>query len=185
MRSLSLAVLLVTSTSVVVSGCDERKPEINGLGPYRFGKTTRAQLQSGVCQPTELTDGRKATWCFALPPIKVGQRTAEVDAYFLGTDPPLLPENPTDEQRKARKGELEKLPLIELQLKVRGCVEAELEQWLRKGYGGADPDSKGTRQYWHNSFMFMMAEIPSEPGRCIVHLLPASETAEITRLKAK
>lgn len=170
---------------VVLAGCEGKKPQAAGLGPYRFGKTTRAQLTNGVCQPTELTDGRKATWCFALTPIKVGERTAEVDAYFLGTDPPLLGANPTEEQRAARKKELEKQPLIELQLKIRGCVETEVEQWMRQRYGGAMPDSKGTKAYWANDFLFAMAELPSEPGRCVIHFLPASETAEITRLKAK
>ena len=53
------------------AACEGRKPEVSGLGPYKFGSSTRAQIKSGVCQPTELSDGRKATWCFALPPVKV------------------------------------------------------------------------------------------------------------------
>jgi hypothetical protein len=179
------AALLAAALAVAASGCESgRKAESRGLGPYRFGVTTRAQLKSGVCQPTELTDGRKAVWCFALPPIKVGKRNADVDAYFLGTDPPLLDENPTPEQRADRVAALEKLPLIELQLKVRGCVEGELAQWLREKLGPAAPESKGTRDYWHNSFYWAVAMMPSEPGRCIVHLLPTSETSEIERLKA-
>jgi hypothetical protein len=180
----SLAAVIAVIAGLT-GGCESRKSAPSGLGPYRFGHTTRAQLKSGVCQPTELTDGRKATWCFALPPIKVGERTADVDAYFLGTDPPLLGENPTEEQRTARKAELAKLPLIELQLKIRGCVETEVEQWMRQRYGGADADSKGVKTFWHNDFLWAMAVLPSEPGRCIVHFLPVSETAEIARLKAK
>src|SRR5690606_2026762 len=104
---------IVIGVLVGTSGCDGRKAQPRGLGPYRFGVTTRANISQGVCQPTELTDGRKATWCFALPPIKVGKRTAEVDAYFLGTEPPALPETATKEERDARKAELAKLPLIE------------------------------------------------------------------------
>jgi len=163
------ALLLV----LALAGCEGQKPQAAGLGSYRFGHTTRAQLKSGVCQPTELSDGRKATWCFALPPIKVGERSADVDAYFLGTDPPLLGSNPTPEQLAARRAELEKLPLIELQLQIR------------KRYGGADADSKGTHLYWHNDFLWAMAELPSEPGRCLIHFLPATEGAEIARLKQK
>lgn len=181
------ALLLVAAVSALAA-CDGKKAQTPGLGMYRFGgqnPTTRADLKNGVCQPTELTDGRKATWCFALTPIKVGKRTAEVDAYFLGSDPPLLDSNPTEEQRAARRAALEKLPLIELQLKIRGCVETEVEQWMRERYGGADPDSKGTKLYWHNDFLWAMAELPSEPGRCLIHFLPVSETAEIARLKAK
>ena len=176
----ALATALLTG-----AGCDAKKPQAVGLGPYRFGHTTRADLKSGVCQPTELTDGRTATWCFALPPIKVGERTADVDAYFLGSDPPLLAENPTEEARAARRKELEKLPLIELQLKIRGCVETDVEQWMRQRYGGADSDSAGTHVYWHNDFLWAMAELPSEPGRCLIHFLPTTEGAEIARLKAK
>lgn len=178
MRRLALLV-------VILAACEGSKPQVNGLGMYRFGRTTRANIHSGVCQPTELNDARKATWCFSMPPIKVGERIAEVDAYFLGTDPPLLPDGATDEQRKARRAELEKQPLIELQLKVRGCVEVEVEQWMRQRYGGAHKDSKGTKPFWQNDFMFALAELPSEPGRCLIHFLPASETAEIARLKSK
>lgn len=176
-----VAILAVAALAACDSG---RKGESRGLGPYRFGLTTRAQLKSGVCQPTELSDGRKAVWCFALPPIKVGKRNADVDAYFLGSDPPLLEANATSEQREARKAALEKLPLIELQLKIRGCNEAELAQWLREHLGPAAPESKGTRDYWHNSFYWAAAFMPSEPGRCIVHMLPTSETSEIARLKS-
>jgi len=178
-----MAVAAAVMALAAGSACEGRKSEVRGLGSYRFGVTTRAQLKSGVCQPTELTDGRKATWCFALPPIKVGKRTADVDAYFLGTDPPLLPENPTPEALAERRKTLATMPLIEVQLKIRGCDEQELEQWMRDHFGPADPTSKGTRAYWHNSFLWAVAMMPSEPGRCLVHLLPTSEASEIERLK--
>jgi len=168
-----------------LAACEGRKGQPRGLGPYRFGVTTRAQLMQGVCQPTELSDGRKATWCFGLPPIKVGKRVADVDAYFLGTDPPLLDEGATAEQREARRAQLEKLPLIELQLKVRGCVENEVEQWMRERFGPADATSKGARVYWTRDFFWAVAFLPSEPGRCHIHMLPLSEGAEIERLKQK
>ncbi len=185
-RGPGVTALLLAMSCVAITGCNEgKRGELRGLGPYRFGVTTRAQLKSGVCQPTELSDGRKAVWCFALPPIKVGKRTADVDAYFLGTDPPLLDSNPTQEQLEARRAELEKLPLIEVQLKIRGCDERELEQWLREHLGPAAPESKGTRLYWHNSFFWAAAFMPSEPGRCILHMLPTSETSEIERLKTQ
>src|SRR3954469_25706727 len=99
------ALLLV----VCLAACEGRKPEVSGIGPYQFGRTTRANVSDGVCQPTELTDGRKATWCFALPPVKVGKRVAEVDAYFLGQES----EESSKLAWKDRKPTLEKLPLIE------------------------------------------------------------------------
>ena len=162
----------------------ERKGEPRGLGPYQFGKMTRAQVHSGICQPTELTDGRKAAWCFALPPIKVGKHVAEVDAYFLGNEPPKLADGATKEEKAAYKEALSKLPLIEVQLKVRGCVEDELDRWMRARFG-PPIESKSTRQYWKNSFLWAGAFMPSEPGRCLVHFLPLSENAEIERIKAK
>ena len=164
--------------------CD-RRGEPRGLGPYQFGKMTRAQVHKGICQPTELTDGRKAVWCFALPPIKVGKRIADVDAYFLGSDPPALPDSATKEQVDAFKDAQSKLPLIELQLKVRGCDEYETEQWMSQRFGKPAPESKPTRKYWYNSFLWAAAFLPSEPGRCVIHFLPLSENAEIERLKQK
>jgi hypothetical protein len=149
---------------LALAACEGRKAEPTGLGPYQFGKTTRKAITQGVCQPTELTDGRKAIWCFALPPIKVGTRAAEVDAYFLGSD--------------------DTAPLIEFQLKIRGCVEDDLDRWMRARFGPPG-ESKSTRQYWWNSFLWAVAFMPSEPGRCHVHFLPRSEADEIERLKQK
>jgi len=171
--------------ALAMTSCEARKAEPSGIGHLRFGSTTRANVHQAVCQPTELTDGRKATWCFALPPIKVGKRVAEVDAYFLGTEPPALPEDASKEQRDERKKLQEGLPLIEVQLKVRGCDEYEAEQWINQRFGKPDVDSKPTRKYWHNSFVWIAAILPSEPGRCLIHFLPISENAEIERLKQK
>ena len=116
----------VLAAACWLAACGERKAGAAGVGPYRFGETTRAQTSSdGVCQPTELTDGRKATWCFALPPFKVGKRVAEVDLYFDGTD--------------------DSAKLIEIQLKIRGCVEDELDRWMRDRLRPADRDQVDAR----------------------------------------
>jgi len=181
-----IAVALIAFAIIVpFVACEGRKAEPSGIGKYRFGTTTRANVHEGVCQPTELTDGRKAVWCFALPPVKVGKRVAEVDAYFLGTDPPALLETATKEQVDEFKDAQAKLPLIEVQLKVRGCDEYETEQWISQRFGKPSADSKPTRKYWHNSFLWVGAFLPSEPSRCLIHFLPISENAEIERLKQK
>ena len=148
----------------VVVGCNDKKGEFDGVGKWRFGHTTLKQATGGVCQPTDLNDGRKATWCFSMPPFKVGNRVGEVDLYFLGTEPDA--------------------PLIEIQLKVRGCIEQEIEQWMRTGFG-PPIEMKATRGYWKNSFLWAAALMPSEPGRCLIHFLPLSENAEIERIKQK
>jgi hypothetical protein len=183
-RATAVLIAGALATAAGTSACKARKAEPAGLGPYRFGTTTRANIHNGICQPTELTDGRKATWCFALPPIKVKDRIAEVDAYFLGTEPPALPADATKEQKDAREKALAEMPLIELQLKIRGCVEDELDRWMRERFG-PPIETKSTREYWKTSFFWAAAFLPSEPGRCLVHFLPLSENAEIDRLKQK
>jgi hypothetical protein len=146
---------------IVLAACG-KDPEPSGIGPYIFGKTTVASVHDGNCQPTELRDGRKVIWCMALPPFKVGKHTAEVYTYFGGTEPTS--------------------PLIEIQLSVRGCVEDEADRWLRERFG-PPIENKATREYWKNSFMWIGAKLPSEPGRCLIHFLPLSENQEIARIK--
>ena len=155
--------LLLLPAIACLGACTGREGEPAGVGKWRFTHSTLADVHDGKCQPTDLSDGRKATWCFAQTPFKVGKRTAEVDTYFLGTEPTA--------------------PLIELQLKVRGCVEDEAERWMRTRFG-PPIESKSTREYWKNSFLWAAAFMPSEPGRCLVHFLPLSENAEIERIKA-
>jgi hypothetical protein len=161
---LAIALAGLTAAAVAAAGCDGRDPEPSGLGNWRFPHTTLRDVTAGRCQPTDLEDGRKATWCFLQPPIRIGARTAEVDLYFLGSDP------------TAR--------LIEIQLKLRGCREDELDQWMRTAFG-PPIEARATRSYWKNSFLWAGALMPSEPGRCVVHFLPLSENAEIARIKQR
>lgn len=154
--------VLVLALALVGVACSSREPEYAGIGRWRFTHSTLRDVTEGVCQPTELGDGRKGTWCFAQTPFKIGARSAEVDLYFLGTE------------KTAR--------LIEIQLKVRGCHEDELDQWMRTAFG-PPIESKPTRGYWKNSFLWAAALMPSEPGRCLVHFLPLSENGEIERIK--
>jgi hypothetical protein len=155
----------VVALALAVAGCTSRAPEYDGIGKWRFPHTRLQNIKEGLCQPTDLSDGRKATWCFAQPPIRLGRdgkSSAEVDLYFLGGEPSA--------------------PLIEIQLKVRGCHEDELEQWLRTAFG-APLEQRAQRAYWKNSFLWVGALMPSDPGRCLVHVLPLSENAEIERIK--
>ncbi|MGE0401101.1 MAG: hypothetical protein AB7T06_30605 [Kofleriaceae bacterium] len=150
----------------VLGGCDgKKKNNVSGVGKYKFTTTTLADAKEGNCQPTQLDDGRMATWCFALPPFKLGKQTvADVDLYFDGQTP--------------------EAKLIEIQLKIRGCQESEVESWMRSAFG-PPIESKATRVYWKNDFLWAAALLPSEPARCLIHLLPLSENAEIERIKQK
>ena len=165
--------VIVSALAVALAlgaGCKKAKSEYAGLGPWKFTTTTLKQALDSrtelgpFCNPTDLTDGRKGTWCSNMPPIKVGQRSANMDLYFDGTAPTAK--------------------LIEIQLTVRGCREDEVDQWMRSGFG-PPIETKSTRAYWKNSFLFAAALLPSEPGRCLVHFLPLSENAEIERIKQK
>lgn len=143
--------------------CGNKEPEFAGIGKYRFNHTTRGDIKDGVCQPTQIDDGKRtAMWCFALPAYKIANRTAEIELYFDGT---------TDDAA-----------LIEIQLKVRGCLEQDLESWLRTSFG-PPIETREKRFYYKNSFLWAAALIPSEPGRCRVHLLPNSEQGQIAKVK--
>jgi hypothetical protein len=156
--------------AVALVGCKKSKGDYAGLGPWKFTTTTLKQALDTrtelgpICQPTTLTDGRKATWCFSLPPIKIGKRSGEMDLYFDGTAPTAK--------------------LIEIQIKVRGCTEDEVDQWMRSNFG-PPIETKSTREYWKNSFLWAAALLPEEPALCRVHFLPLSENAEIERIKQK
>ena len=149
--------------AILALGC-ERKQEFAGIGPYTFTRTTVGDVTQGMCQPTTLDDGRTATWCHQLRGISVAGSPTEVHLYFGGTD-------------KSAK-------LIEIQLMVRGCNEEALDSWMTQQFGPAI-DRRANRGYWKNSFLWAAALMPSEAGRCLVHLLPPSEAAEIDRIKKK
>lgn len=163
MRARGLWMLLLTLALVLALAACDKKGDPAGLGQWTFTRTTLTDgKKGGRCQPTDLADGRKATWCFGFVPIKAGGKVGELDLYFGGA---------TDDAK-----------LIEIQLNVRGCVEEDLDKWLRERFG-PPYDTKGTRAYWKNSFLWAAALMPSEAGRCRVHFLPLSEGSEIERIK--
>jgi len=128
------------------------------------GKTTLKDAP-GRCEPTDLPDGRKGTWCFMQPPVGVAGRPADVDLYFLGTEPSA--------------------PVIEIQLQVRGRDEEAQVGVVRQSNFGAPFEDTPRWAAWRNKHVYVIGELPSEPGRCLVRLLPRSEQAEFDRLKAQ
>jgi hypothetical protein len=156
---------VATVTVILATGaCKQGEPEFAGVGKYRFGHTTRKDIRDGVCQPTPIDDGkRQATWCFSLPTFKIANRPTEVELYFDGT--------------------AEDAALIEIQLKIRGCINADLEAWLRSSFG-PPIETRIDRFYYQNSFLWAAALIPEQPGRCRVHMVPPSETLQIAKIKA-
>ena len=140
-----------------------RKAEYSGIGPWNV-KKTRLRDATGRCEPTDLPDGRKGTWCFGQPGLRLGGQDASVDLYFGGTEP------------DAR--------VIELQLQFRGCREEPLTAWLEKTFG-APYERRGTRAFWKNGSVYVVGALPESPGRCSIRMLPRSEEAELERLRAQ
>lgn len=153
---------LAVAVAATLAGCQD-KPQFAGVGPWHV-KRTKLRDATGRCEPTELADGRKGTWCFGQPGIRLGGQDASVDLYFLGTEPSA--------------------PVIEIQLQFRGCREEQLAGWLHTTFG-APFEQRGARELFRNPGAFVVADLPSAAGRCLVRLLPRSETAELERLRAE
>jgi len=151
----------------LLSACEAKKGQPSGIGKWRVAganPTVRKDAKEGICSKDTSSTGRAVTWCHTMPPMKIANRTATVDLYFDG---------------HADDGKL-----IEIQLGIRGCVEDDLDRWIRSALG-PPVETRATRGYWQNDFMWVAALMPSEPGRCLVHFLPLSEKSEIERIKQK
>lgn len=161
----SIAGVITVVVILATGACKQGAPEYSGVGKYRFGHTVLDDIGDGVCQPTMIDDGaRQATWCFGLPAYKIANRVAEVELYFDG--PPSKKD----------------APLIEIQLKVRGCLEDDLITWMRTAFG-PPISTRPDRYYFKNAYLWAAALIPSAPGRCRIHLLPLSEETQIAKVK--
>lgn len=159
MRRGRLAAALFLGGLAALAGC-ERQPELTGVGPWSVTKTKRKDA-TGICQPTELPDGRSGTWCFKQKPFGLAKKAAAVDLYFAGDAPDA--------------------PLIELQLQIRGCIEEDVEVWLRQNFG-APTEQRPGRAFYRMKKMFLAALLPQDPGRCVLRMLPLSEADEIERI---
>jgi hypothetical protein len=149
----------------VLAACEAKRGEPSGIGHWRFGHTTAGDAKKeGLCDKTTASDGRNVTWCHQMPPLKITNRNTSVDIYFEGHE--------------------DSGKMIEIQLNVQGCIEDDLDRWLRSAFG-PPKETRATRAYWQNSFMWIAALMPSQPGRCLIHFLPLSEQSEIDRIKGK
>lgn len=149
--------------ALALAACGSSDPQYAGVGPYNFGKTTLADVTRLRCDKTKLEDGRVGSWCFGTK-FKTGAHDSEVNLYFDGTEPTAA--------------------LIEIQLEVRGCDEADLESWMTQSFG-APVERRNQRAYWKNAFVWAAGLLPERTSRCRIHLLPLSETSEIARIKAR
>ena len=167
MRGRGAMIVLGLGVALAGAAC-KPQPEFAGVGPWHL-KKTQLRHATGRCEPTDLPDGRKGTWCFGQPALRVGGQDASIDLYFGGTDPEAM--------------------VIEIQLQFRGCRDELLERWVTKNFGEpyarVELGSSGHRWFLRNRGAFIIADLPSTPARCAIRMLPRSEEGEVERLRAE
>jgi hypothetical protein len=153
MRAPGVALVMIGAAA-----CKAAPAEPAGIGAWDVTRT-RLHDATGHCEPTDLPDGRKGTWCYMQPALTVGGQSAQVDLYFGGRDPDAA--------------------LIELQLKVPACNSETIDAWARTSFG-APYKRGGGRAFWKNRYLYL-AVVP-DGSRCLVRVLPLSEQAELDRI---
>ena len=143
-----------------LAACGSAPQEAAGAGGWDVTHTTLADAHGGRCEPTDLPDGRKGTWCFLMPSLSLDGQTAQVDLYFGGTTPDAA--------------------LIEIQLKVLQCKIDQAESWTATRFGNP-VEHEGDRYYHQNRYV--LAAVVPDGARCLVRVLPVSERAELERIK--
>lgn len=146
--------LLPLAAVLTVSGCSKKKGEIDGIGEYRIGVTTVAD--GAVCTPRG-----EYTWCSHNAGVAIGDRAADVDLYFKGTE--------------------ETATAVEILVSVKRCEVPPVVRDLEKELGPSAEISPG-RMIWRNSKVVIVAQLPAEPGRCEINFLAPSETDRIAKL---
>jgi hypothetical protein len=141
-------------------GCQDRKPEYNGIGQYLLRKTKLADGQVNFrCQPS----GEKLTWCFGGPDVKIGDQPATVSLYFGGK---------TDDA-----------PLSEIAMSIRGCDPDKAEQALAKAIG--EPTERADKQlFWVKKAMFVSAKLRKEGTTCDLSFVDPADQARVDELRA-
>jgi len=151
-----LRTLLIVVLAVSVWGCERKRGEINGVGPYLLGKTQLGQV-SGACSP----DGAK-TWCTSLSAVELGEQNAAVDLYFGGAE--------------------DNAPLVEIQLTIRACNSDSARSALTFQLG-EPTEEPPDRMVWTGKQAVIVARLKAEPTVCRVSFVHPLETRTIEFLK--
>ena len=149
---LILALILVSA----VGGCERKRGEIHGVGPYVLGKTKLGEI-SGACSPD-----RSQTWCTSLSAVKVGEQSASVDLYFGGHGDNAV--------------------LVEVLLAIRAC-NAESAQSALTHELGKPTEVLDDRLVWTGKFAVIVARLKAEPTVCEVSFVHPLETRTIEYLR--
>ena len=149
-------------------------PAVGSIAGWDVGRATLRTVTDGRCDPTTISDGRSAVWCFALPGPRMGTGAAKVDAYFSDSTAAGSAVGPAANLDA---------PLIELQLSVAVCRAVEIDRYLRDRLGTPAASGRG-RAYWESSAMLVAAALPDADGSCLVRVFPTRERAEYAKVKA-
>jgi len=153
--------LMALGATLLLAGCKRDHP-IDGIGAYRFGKTTLADW-GYPCQKNE----NGTTWCQNNPLEKthnldLGGQTGYLGALFGGT---------TDDA-----------PLVELELFVDGCDVESLSSWLNREFG-APTETKEGAAFWKRKILFIAASLPPMGTECKINFVDAKNTERIGKLR--
>jgi hypothetical protein len=154
------ALLLVALTTI--AACKNDRP-IDGIGPYRFGKTTLGDW-GYACNPP---DARGHIYCQSNPLEKT-------HAYKLGEQNSLIAASFYSGDKSA--------PLAELELYVDDCNVDSLKSWLRYTFGPTSSTSE-EKMFWKQRKVFIAAKVPPGAKECYVTMVEASNAARIDELQ--
>ena len=154
--------VLVLSFSVLAACGDKKDKEHVGVKKLKVTTTTlkdtREPTPEGRCLASDLTDGRKGTWCTGLVGMKVRDNSAKIDLWF--------------------EGEAADSKIVEIQLIVGACKQESLQAWLTTEFGAwKSLDENQAR--WENENLLMAAFLPLADDKltCIVRMFPTREKA--------
>ncbi len=153
--------LMALGAMILLVGCKREHP-IDGIGAYRFGKTTLKDW-GYACQKNE----NGTTWCQNNPleprhNLDLGGQTGYLGALFGGT---------TDDA-----------PLVELELYVNGCNTESLSSWLEREFGGPTERTEGA-SFWKKKLIFIAALLPTTGSECKVNFVEAKNAERIEKLR--
>ena len=154
----SLVLLLLVAAA---AGCKRERP-IDGIGPYRFGKTTLASW-GYACNPA---DAKGRIFCQSNPLEKthsymLGQQNALIAATFYGGD--------------------KTSPLAELELFVADCKVDSLRSWLRSQFGSPSSTTE-EKLFWKQRELFIAAKVPPGASDCYITMVESDNAARIDEL---
>ncbi len=156
-------VRLLLLALVAISGCKRERP-LDGIGPYRFGKTTLGDW-GYACNPP---NAKGRIYCQSNPlekthAYKLGDQNALIAATFYGGD--------------------KTTPLAELELYVGDCRVDELKSWLRHTFGSPTSTSD-QKMFWKQKKLFIAAKVPPGASECYVTMVDVNNAERIAELES-